>query len=669
MLFSRTCVARCALAVLLAASALTAHAEAPQALPSIASFFDAPQFSDAALSPNGKLLAVITNLPGKRNVLTVIDLSSNKIHVAASFHNVDVGNYQWVNDERLVFDTRDNQLAQGDLMYGPGLYAANFDGSKMTQLADRRNGGWQQQPTSSRTRLLPWNTFLRKQAGAQDSDSVYVTSPSFGGSNNVHDTNLLLLDTLSGRAKRVERPANTSGWMLDHQGLPRLAMSTLDAKQTIFMRDPGSEAWREMQSFNVFTGTRGGWNPLAFGPDGTLYVEAVNGADKAAVYAFDLVTGKLREPALVTMTDYDFTGKLIMSRDKLLGFRATTDAESTMWFDPALKALQETIDQRLENTVNMLSVPVRGDAPWVLVESYSDIRPKTYLVYNRATKALTKVGDTHPEIRPEQMGRQETVRYKARDGLEIPALLTLPAGGKRAGLPLVVLVHGGPYVRGSSWGWAADAQFLASRGYAVLEPEFRGSTGFGFKHFRAGWKQWGLAMQHDIADGAKWMVAQGMADPKRICIAGASYGGYATLMGLVNDPELYKCGINWVGVTDIALMHSGHWSYTSDMTERYRKYGMPQLVGDPVADAAQLTATSPLAQAARIRQPLLMAYGAADKRVPLFHGNKFYQAVKQGNKDVEWVVYPEEGHGWALRETRLDFWGRVEKFLDRNIGK
>ncbi len=668
MPFPRT-VARCAIALALAASALTGHAQAPQPLPSIASFFEAPQFSDAALSPNGKLLAVITNLPGKRNVLTVIELSSNKIHAAASFPNVDVGNYQWVNDERLVFDTRDKQLAQGDLMYGPGLYAANFDGSKLKQLADRRNGGWQQQPASGRTRLLPWNTFLRKQLGAQDSDAVYVTSPSFGGSNNVHDTNLLLLDTVSGRAKRVERPENTSGWMLDHQGLPRLAISTLDAKQTIYMRDPGAEAWREMQSFNVFTGARGAWNPLAFGPDGTLYVEAVNGKDKAAVYAFDLASGKLREPALVTLADYDFTGQLIMGRGKLLGFRATTDAESTMWFDPAMKALQEAIDQRLENTVNMLSVPLRGDAPWVLIESYSDIRPKSYLLYNSDTKALTKVGDTHPEIRPEQMGRQQTVRYTARDGLEIPALLTLPAGAKRAGLPLVVLVHGGPYVRGSSWGWAADAQFLASRGYAVLEPEYRGSTGFGFQHFRAGWKQWGLAMQHDIADGAKWMVAQGMADPKRICIAGASYGGYATLMGLVNDPDLYRCGINWVGVTDIALLHSGHWSYTSDMTERYRKYGMPQLVGDPVADAVQLTATSPLAQAARIKQPLLLAYGAADKRVPLFHGKQFYQAVKQGNKDVEWVVYPEEGHGWALPETRLDFWGRVEKFLERNIGK
>jgi dipeptidyl aminopeptidase/acylaminoacyl peptidase len=660
-------LARFGAAVLLATSALASQAQAPQAPPSIARFFADPQFARPALSPDGKLLAVVTATSGKRDGLTVIDLANKKIHTAALFRDADIGNFQWVNDERLVFDTRDKQTAPGDTMYGPGLYAANFDGSKMKQLADRR-GGWKQQPNTGRERLLPWHTFLRGQRGAQDSDAVYVNSPSYGGANGVHDVNLLLLDTVTGRAKRVERPDNTTGWVLDHLGQPRLALSVDQDKQTIHVRDPGTDSWRVLVTFDIF-GNRAGFIPLAFGPDGTLYVEATNAKDKAAVYAYDLASGKLREPALVTTADYDFTGQLIMNKDKLLGVRVTTDAESTIWLDPEMKALQAEIDQRLDATVNMLSVPVRAATPWVLVESYSDTRAPSFALYNRSTKAFTKVGDSYPDLPAGQMGRQETVSYKARDGLSIPAVLTLPAGAKRAGLPLVVLVHGGPYLRGAAWGWKANAQFLASRGYAVLEPDYRGSTGYGYQHFRAGWKQWGLAMQNDIADGAKWAIAQGIVDPKRICIAGASYGGYATLMGLVNDPELYKCGINWVGVTDLGLLHSGHWSYESDMTERYRKYGMPLLVGDPVADAAQFAATSPLVQAARIKQPLLLAYGGADKRVPLFHGNKFYAAVKQTNPNVEWVVYPEEGHGWRLQETREDFWGRVEKFLERNIGK
>ncbi len=230
-------------------------------------------------------------------------------------------------------------------------------------------------------------------------------------------------------------------------------------------------------------------------------------------------------------------------------------------------------------------------------------------------------------------------------------------------------MHGGPYVRGGEWGWKADAQFLASRGYAVLEPEYRGSTGFGQKHYRAGWKQWGLKMQDDIADGATWAIAEGIVAPKRICIAGASYGGYATPMGLLNDPSLFKCGIDWVGVNDIGLLYTGRWSFRSDMSDNYRRYGMPELVGDMVKDAAQFKATSPLAQAARITQPLLLAYGGADVRVPLYHGQKFHDAVKATNPHVEMVVYQEQGHGWVLPKNRIDFWGRVEKFLDQHIGK
>ena len=250
----------------------------------------------------------------------------------------------------------------------------------------------------------------------------------------------------------------------------------------------------------------------------------------------------------------------------------------------------------------------------------------------------------------------------------IPALLTLPPGGGK-NLPLVVLVHGGPYVRGSTWGWDSDSQFLASRGYAVLEPAFRGTTGFGQAHFKAGWKQWGLAMQDDIADGARWAIAQGIADPKRICIAGASYGGYATLMGLVRDPDLYQCGINWLGVTDIELMYTGSWRLASDLGKQWKKHGMPLLVGDRVKDAAQLKASSPIEQAARIQRPLLMAYGGADRRVPIYHGTKFRDAVTRTNKQVEWIEYDEEAHGWSLPKNRVDFWGRVEKFLDRHIGK
>ncbi len=333
-----------------------------------------------------------------------------------------------------------------------------------------------------------------------------------------------------------------------------------------------------------------------------------------------------------------------------------------------MAAAQQSVDALLPATTNILHAGRHAATPWLLVVSWSDRQPPLYALYDRANGKLTQVGKARAGIDPARMAAQDLVRFPARDGLTIPAWLTIPGQARGKRLPLVVLVHGGPYVRGETWGWDAPTQFLASRGYAVLAPEFRGSTGFGRQHFRAGWKQWGLAMQDDLADAARWAVAQGIADPDRICIAGASYGGYAALMGVIKDPALFRCAVNWVGVTDIELLYTGHWSAESDLSDLSRQYGMPLLVGDPVHDRAQLQATSPLAQAARLRQPVLMAYGGADRRVPPYHGRKMLAALTPHNRDVEWVMYDNEGHGWGLVATRLDFWTRVETFLHKHIG-
>jgi dienelactone hydrolase len=505
------------------------------------------------------------------------------------------------------------------------------------------------------------------QDGAQDSEHVYVRSSVYNGPGDWEAENLLRLNTLTGHHVTVKRPANTDGWLLDEKGEPRIATTSSKGKSAIHLRDPQTGEWRVLVEFATYIGGNSAFKPLAFGPDGVFYVLAYQGRDKAAVYTLDLETARLSDKPVIALDGYDFSGKLIFSNTKLLGVRYRTDGQGTMWFDDAMKAMQAEIDAKLPNTINLVTPPKRLETPNVLVESYSDVQPRVTFIYNRETKALNLVGSSRPTIQPAQMAPQDAVRYTARDGLPIPAWVTTPRGdGKN--LPMVVLVHGGPFVRGGEWGWNPDAQFLASRGYVVLEPEFRGSTGFGDKHFRAGWKQWGLKMQDDVADGVKWAIGKGLADPKRICIAGASYGGYATLMGLVNNPELYKCGINWVGVTDLGLLANGHWSYTSDLSDMWKEYGIPAMIGDPVKDAEQFKATSPLQQAARITQPLLLAYGRADQRVPLYHGNKFRDAVSAHNQQVEWVVYEEEGHGWALPKNRIDFWGRVEKFLDRHIG-
>jgi dipeptidyl aminopeptidase/acylaminoacyl peptidase len=636
----------------------------------VLAFFSDPVIAGPRLSPSGKYLAARASKPGHHDVLVVFDLEKDTSKVVAAFNDVDVAHAEWVNDERLLFDVTDKQVPPASADYANGLYAVNRDGAGFKQLADRR-GETITERLGTRLpgrALLPWHTFMLDQPGAQDSDPVYVTSAKFDATGRQRHLDLLRLNTVTGESKTVPRPDSVRNWLLDQAGEPRIATTVVNGVATIRYRETVTGQWRTIASFKPYGQDLDALDPVGFGPDGALYVNAHVGKDTSALHRFDPATGKTDPQAVISTAGYDFTGALVTTRDRVLGMRFVTDAEANEWIDPSMKAIQQKVDKLLPGTINLLSVPVRAETAWILVVSYADTMPAVYLLYNTKTGTLSKIGDTHPDINSREMGHQQMVRYKARDGLEIPALLTLPAGGQRGKLPLVVLVHGGPFVAGPSWGWNPESQFLASRGYAVLEPHFRGSTGLGMKHTMAGWKQWGLRMQDDLADGARWAIAQGIAAPKRACVAGASYGGYAALMGLVNDPDLFQCAIDWLGVTDINLLYTGTWLDDSDLPDDYNQVGMPVLIGDPVADAAQLKATSPIEQAGRIKQPLLLAYGGADRRVPLFHGKRFRDAVKRTNADVEWVEYPEEGHGWAVVSNRVDFWTRVEKFLDKHIG-
>jgi dipeptidyl aminopeptidase/acylaminoacyl peptidase len=673
-----------AFSLLLAMGSAAVHAAA---LPPVEAFFESSRFASPRLSPDGRYLAARVSKPGERMRLSVVKLDDMSVKVVAMFADADVDHFEWVNNDRLVFTGRDQQVTVSDDFGPEGIFAVNRDGSGFRQLSDtslhKETTG-----THLQSNTLGWNHSLLRAQGQPGSNLVYVLKYSVsarktGANYTTYSTtkpySLLLLDTVTGHAAPVSTPALAVDWIMDQHGEPRIAVAEEAQKQVMYYREGEGEhaSWQRLSETSPYGAVA--INPVGFGPDGTLYVAARAHGDKSALYRYDLAARQLAKEPLLEMDDYDYLPDLETVDDsdhslkirngKLLGAAYLSDVPGVAWFDAKSQALQAAVDALLPGRVNQLDLPTQGDAPWVLIRTHSDTEPATYVIYNSDSKKMVKIGTIRDNIHPEQMGRQELVRYKARDGLEIPAWITYPHGSNRKNLPMVVLVHGGPFVRGGSWGWNADAQFLASRGYAVLEPEYRGSTGFGWKHFKAGWKQWGLAMQDDVADGVKWAAAQGIADPKRVCIAGASYGGYATLMGLVRDPELYRCGVEWVGVTDIKLMYTGSWSATSDLSDRWKTYGMPNLIGDLDKDAAQLQATSPLAQASRIKQPLLLAYGTDDQRVPLYHGEKFYAAIKNSNPNVEWVAYEKEGHGWALPQNRYDWWRRVEKFLDRNIGE
>jgi len=659
------------LAALVLCGAAQAQAPAPAAAstapPPLSAFFGNSPFGDAKLSPTARYLAVRASAPGQRDFLMVIDLDSKNGKIIANYNDADINGFYWINDTRLVFDTHEKGVGPGDQRFAPGLYAVDHDGGRFAELASRTGRSANEGSRTAR-KLLPVQSRIAGNVPWEGSDFTYVVSAVGTTRNELSHVDLLRVHTVSGQYTTVPRPGNTVGWLLDHKGEPRLAITDKDLTRTVQYLDPASRQWRALTSFPIHQETADTIEPVGFSPTGTLFVVARGKTGLKALHTFDIASGKRDPQPLLSAPGYDFDGRLVINSDKVLGVLFRTDATSNEWFDPAMKQVQQDVDKLLPATVNLLSVPAHASSPLALVTAYSDTVAPLYFLYDTRTKQLNKVGEARPGLAPAQMGRQQFFRYKARDGLDIPALLTLPPGAKRTGLPLVVMVHGGPQVRGASWGWSPDSQFLASRGYAVLEPEFRGSKGFGARHERAGYKQWGLAMQDDIADGVRWAIDKGIVDPQRICIAGGSYGGYATLMGLVNDPDLYKCGINFVGVTDIGLLFDNGWSFSDDVSREAKEHSMPEKIGDPVKDAAQFKATSPIQHAARITQPLMLAYGGVDQRVPPNHGTAFRDAVMRTNKNVEWILYPEEGHGWSLEKNRLDFWGRVEQFLDRHIG-
>ncbi len=654
-------------AALLLATTLAGLAHAADADIGPARFFQNPRMTAAEISPDGQTVA-LASAPSKdgRVRLVTLDLKTMKLTPVVAFEDSDVYSFHWVNDHRLVFNLYDRQASLGKLEEDRdvgGLYGVDADGSHLRLLIRQNWGGWVVHGEDQQA--LPPNTMFLSTIGDRTGDEVYVYRIDEFDLKHRDYRRLERLDTVHGRAVEIDTPPHTSGWVFDRKGQLRVITTVEDNRTKVLARASADEPWSELAAFETYFPANA-FSPEYIDENGTLYVDSRRKGNTEAVWTYDLAHRQFGAEPFLHTDGYDLFPDFLSVDGKLAGLRYAVDAQVTQWLDPKLEALQATIDKKLPTTVNELHVASRGDGRFVVIHAYSDRVPGLWFLYGTADGKLVQLGNEQPDVDSRQMAKLEQVHYPARDGLDIPAWLTVPHGAERKNLPLVVLVHGGPFVRGREWEWNPELQFLAAHGYAVLEPEYRGSTGYGSKLFLAGWKQWGLGMQNDVADGVKWAIAQGIVDPKRVCIAGASYGGYATLMGLVNDPDLYRCGIDWVGVTDIDLLFDSHWS---DASDAWKRYGLTKLVGDQKTDAAQFKATSPIAQVGRIHAPVLLAYGGKDVRVPIEHGERFHDALmKQAGAKSEWVVYDDEGHGWRSMDTRIDFWNRVASFLDANIG-
>ncbi len=658
----------CAAASLVAAWPASANpalnTATPRQPPPAAAFFEPEAFIEAKLSPDGRHVAATVGLNQQPPRLVVLPLDTLKPRVVANFGETGVGSFDWVNPQRLVFNVDESHKAKADRAYAPGLFAVNHDGEVFRQLVATLGEGYVRDG-DRRTPLLPWNTFLLGAVGPQNSPWVHVVVPREITQKTVGFIDLQRLNTVTSHVRDIDTPRHATDWVFDAQGHPQWVFTRHQGRAGVHRRQADGR-WALVSEADALDGVP--FTPTALDNDGNLYVTTHDDKGLEGLFRLDTATGQVQTPAVLSSPDFDVNAAPVRGEGgRLLGWRYRADGRTTHWLDPAMKAWQSQVDQRLPGTLNELSVPSQAAPQQLLVRAFSDRQPDRFLLFDPASQRLQLLGQARARIDASAMGSTDVVKVPARDGLLVPTWVTLPPGldmKTARGLPMVVLVHGGPFLRGREWAWEAEAQFLATRGYVVLEPEYRGSRGYGDAHYRAGWKQWGLKMQDDIADATRWAVAQGLADGGRVCIAGGSYGGYAALMGLVNDPALYRCAVSWAGPTDLGLLYDIGWSDTSDESKRL---DMPRRIGDPVQDAAQFKATSPLQQATRIQAPLLLAYGRRDVRVPIEHGEKLRDALKAAGRPPLWVEYADEGHGWAQAANRIDFWQRVEAFLAQHL--
>jgi dipeptidyl aminopeptidase/acylaminoacyl peptidase len=455
-----------------------------------------------------------------------------------------------------------------------------------------------------------------------------------------------------------ENPGDIEGWLTDHDGKLRVAMRTDGVNTSLLYRDREDHPFKTLLTTNF----RESVAPLFFTFDNKkLYVASNLGRDKSAIYIFDPRTA-VHEELLFEHPEVDVY-RLFFSRKRKLvtGTGFTTDRFRYHFFDEQRSSLQKELESRLPGyEVTVTSMNKNEDK--VLLHAGSDRTQGSYYFYDTVTGEFRKLADLSPWLPEDKMAPMMPVQYTARDGLTIHGYLTLPAGSDGKNLPVVINPHGGPWAR-DTWGFDGEVQFLANRGLAVLQMNFRGSTGYGRTFWEAGFKQWGRAMQDDITDGVKWLIEQGIADPEKVGIYGGSYGGYAVLAGLAFTPDLYACGVDYVGVSNLFTLLETippYWELGRQM--------MYEQIGHPEKEKELLKAASPVFHADRIRAPLFVAQGANDPRVKKAESDQIVEAMRKRGVDVEYMVKDNEGHGFLNEENRFDFYRAMERFHAKHLG-
>ena len=610
-------------------------ADTPPPVIPMKDFFKNPEKASFRISPDGQYISYRAPWNDRMNIFVQKVGGSEPVQVTADTIR-DVGGYFWKGD-RILY-TRD---INGDENYI--VFSASIDGKDVKMLTPEKD---------VRAGIL------------DDLDGVAGMEHHVMVQMNDRDASVFdpyLVNVLTGERKPMfdNSKDNYESWITDHAGVIRMATKTDGVNTTIFYRAGEKDPFLPYMT----TGFKDQWAPQMFTFDNTnLYVNHnLNGRDKSAIVEWDLA-GKKEIKVIAENPDYDMGSVDYSKKRKVLTMATWTGAKSERMF----------LDKETEAMYNKLAPKFDGLEFWVygenddetkfLVWAGSDRDPGTYYFYDSEADKVEEMAKQRPWIDPAHMAEMTPITYQSRDGLTIHGYLTLPTGREAKNLPLVVNPHGGPWAR-DEWGFNPEVQMLANRGYAVLQMNFRGSTGYGRKFWEASFKQWGKAMQDDITDGVDFLVKSGKVDAKRVAIYGASYGGYATLAGITFTPDLYACAIDYVGVSDLFTFQATVPPYWAPF-----KAMMFEMVGDPATDSLLLDAASPARHAEMIKTPLFIAQGANDPRVKKAESDQMVAALKAQGVEVEYMVKDNEGHGFHNEENRFDFYGAMEKFLDRYIG-
>ncbi len=600
-------------------------------------FFRNSEQTAFQLSPDGTYLSYMAPYADRMNVFVrkTGDTSSPALRLTGETDR-SVAGYMWADNGRILFmkDT------DGDENYQ--LYGVNTDGTNLRAYTAF---------PGVRTTLID---DLEEQPG-------YVLIGLNRRNPEVFDPYRLNLET-GELTLLAENPGNYQGWMTDHQGRLRVATAIVDGVNTqVLYRDTEDEPFRPVLTTNF----RDVVSFMEFTPDDREVYAATNlGRDKMELVRMNPATCEELE-LLYANERYDVSSiSYSRRRKKLLSVYCTGHKEPVRhYFDEEERLFRERVQAHFPGQRLGIADSDKAEEHYLIYVG-GDRTRGAYWFYDVKTDTVTHLADLAPWLHKEEMNEMLPVKYTSRDGLEIEAYLTLPDGLKledARDLPVVVHPHGGPWAR-DCWGYSSEVQFLANRGYAVFQMNFRGSTGYGRRFLEASYKQWGLKMQDDITDGVNWLIGQGIADARRVAIYGGSYGGYAVLAGLTLTPALYACGIDYVGVSNLFTFMNTIPPYWRPVLEM-----MYEQVGHPETDKEQLAATSPALHADRIVAPLFIAQGAKDPRVNKAESDQMVEALRQRGVEVEYMVKDNEGHGFANQENRFDFYRAMESFLAKHL--